>query len=59
MLVDTVPEELRNQIAAASIPMQRFGQPEEISALVAFLASDESSYFCGTELAADGGQFAI
>lgn len=40
MLVDTVPEELRNQIAAASIPMQRFGEPDEISALVAFLASD-------------------
>jgi 3alpha(or 20beta)-hydroxysteroid dehydrogenase len=59
MLIDTVPEELRNQIAAASIPMQRFGEPEEISALVAFLASDDSSYISGTELVADGGQLAI
>ncbi|RYU09756.1 SDR family oxidoreductase [Nocardioides iriomotensis] len=59
MLVDTVPEELRNQIAAASIPMQRFGDPDEVSALVAFLASDESSYIHGTELVADGGQLAI
>lgn len=29
MVIDTVPEELRNQIAAASIPMQRFGNPDE------------------------------
>jgi 3alpha(or 20beta)-hydroxysteroid dehydrogenase len=59
MLIDTVPEELRNQIAAASIPMQRFGDPDEVSALVAFLASDDSSYISGTELVADGGQLAI
>jgi 3alpha(or 20beta)-hydroxysteroid dehydrogenase len=39
--------------------MQRFGDPDEVSALVAFLASDESSYISGTELVADGGQLAI
>lgn len=59
MLIDTVPEDLRNQIAAASIPMQRFGQPDEISSVVVFLASDASSYVSGTEIVADGGQLAI
>lgn len=59
MLIETVPEDLRNQIAAASIPMQRFGEPDEISSVVVFLASDASSYISGTEIVADGGQLAI
>ena len=59
MLIETVPEDLRNQIAAASIPMQRFGSPDEISSVIVFLASDASSYITGTEIVADGGQLAI
>lgn len=36
-------------------PMNRLGRPEEIAALVVYLASDESSYTTGTEHVIDGG----
>ena len=39
----------------ASLPIARFAEPIEISRLVAFLASDESSYSTGSEFVADGG----
>jgi 3alpha(or 20beta)-hydroxysteroid dehydrogenase len=38
-----------------SMPIPRFAEPIEISRLVAFLASDESSYSTGSEFIADGG----
>jgi NAD(P)-dependent dehydrogenase (short-subunit alcohol dehydrogenase family) len=36
-------------------PMSRLGQPEEMAASIFFLASDESSFTTGIDLAADGG----
>jgi meso-butanediol dehydrogenase / (S,S)-butanediol dehydrogenase / diacetyl reductase len=39
----------------SGIPMGRTGTPEEMAAVVAFLASDEASYMTGAILAADGG----
>ncbi|MEU4422546.1 glucose 1-dehydrogenase [Actinoplanes sp. NPDC024001] len=38
-----------------ALPIARFAEPVEISRLVAFLASDESSYTTGAEFLADGG----
>jgi 3alpha(or 20beta)-hydroxysteroid dehydrogenase len=38
-----------------AMPLSRFARPDEISCLVAYLASDESSYSTGSEFLADGG----
>jgi len=39
----------------AEIPMRRLGEPEELAALVAFLASTRASYITGQSIAVDGG----
>ncbi|HVG41511.1 MAG TPA: SDR family oxidoreductase [Chitinophagaceae bacterium] len=38
-----------------TIPMKRFGRPEEFAAAAAFLVSDKASYITGQSLAIDGG----
>ncbi|MEP6671337.1 MAG: SDR family NAD(P)-dependent oxidoreductase [Chthoniobacter sp.] len=44
------------QEVAGSIPMGRWGQPEEIAPLALYLASDASSYMTGSVLVIDGGK---
>jgi len=42
----------------ATVPLGRYGRPEEIAAGVVFLASPEASYVTGTLLNIDGGLLA-
>jgi NAD(P)-dependent dehydrogenase (short-subunit alcohol dehydrogenase family) len=45
----------RIKMIAGTVPLGRFGRPDEVASAVVFLASDESSYITGTELFVDGG----
>ncbi len=53
---DEWTEDAQKQAQVASfIPMRRVGQPEEMAAIAAFLASDEAAYITGQTLYIDGG----
>ena len=54
-MIRKVPDEIRAGILR-QIPVGRFGTPEEIAALVAFLAGDEAGFITGSTLSANGGQ---
>ena len=52
--VADLPEKLRKDYLA-SIPLKRFGTPDEVAACVLFLASREAGYITGSVLSVDGG----
>lgn len=52
-MVAALPEEMVQKMAA-SIPLGRIGEPEEVAHAVLFLASDLASYVTGTVLSVDG-----
>ena len=53
-MTDVLPENIKEGIAA-TVPLGRMGQPEEIAGVVTFLASDFASYITGQVLNVDGG----
>lgn len=50
-----VSEEAAREQLLSEIPIGRFAQPQEIAALIAFLASDRNSYITGATINIDGG----
>ncbi|WP_027794456.1 glucose 1-dehydrogenase [Paraburkholderia acidipaludis] len=44
-----------HRMGAERAPLERHGTPDEVATLVAFLASDESAFITGAEVAIDGG----
>jgi len=53
-MVGETPQEWRDTMLS-TIPLARFGQPNEIAHLVVFLASENASYITGTVIPIDGG----
>ena len=51
-------EEVGRQFVSVN-PAERFGRPEEVGALAAFLLSDDASFINGTVVPIDGGQHAM
>jgi 3-oxoacyl-[acyl-carrier protein] reductase len=49
-----LPQELKDNVVK-QIPLGRFGEPADIAAAVAFLASTEAKYITGQTLTVDGG----
>ena len=54
-MVMSIREDIRNMIIDG-VPMKRLGTPQEIAALVGFLASDDAGFITGANFAANGGQ---
>jgi NAD(P)-dependent dehydrogenase (short-subunit alcohol dehydrogenase family) len=50
-----VPTDTEQERMAANIPVKRLGRPEEIAALICFLASEEAGYITGEDVDINGG----
>ena len=55
-MVSAVPEEIMQTKILPQIPVGRLGEPGEVAALVAYLASDAAAFVTGADIAINGGQ---
>ena len=56
-MTDKMPQE-RREAVLQFISLRRYGKPEEVAELAAFLASERASYITGQVIGIDGGMFA-
>jgi NAD(P)-dependent dehydrogenase (short-subunit alcohol dehydrogenase family) len=52
---DATLEAFTTSLAQREVPLGRFGRPDEVSGLVAFLVSDRATYLTGTSIDVSGG----
>jgi 3-oxoacyl-[acyl-carrier protein] reductase len=52
---ESTREDFFDRLAAQEVPLGRFGQPDEVSGLVAFLLSDRATYITGASIDVAGG----
>jgi acetoacetyl-CoA reductase len=55
-MTQAVPPEIMQQKILPQIPLGRLGEPAEVAALVAYLASDDAAFVTGANIAINGGQ---
>ena len=53
-MTENLPEQVKKKYLE-NIPLRRFGKPEEVAEVIAFLVSDKASYISGQVIVVDGG----
>jgi len=55
-MTKVLPQEVKDRMLA-TIPLKRFGKPEDVAAVVKFLASEEAGYITGQVIGVNGGMY--
>ena len=58
MMADVVEDAAMSAVVSQRIPVGRFGRPEEVADVVAWLVSERSSFVNGATIVVDGGETA-
>jgi 3-oxoacyl-[acyl-carrier protein] reductase len=53
-MIENLPQQMKDEVLK-TLPLRRFGRPEEIAHAVSYVASDDAGYMTGQVLVVDGG----